>query len=88
MKNQSEALDFFLNEKEVIAALDFPDEVIDYAFMLSKKEWQHLAQIFKTRSDLWKEGITYFAGFASVEDSVRILFQSIFENDEKIVILK
>ena len=56
--------------------------------MLSKKEWQHLAQIFKTRSDLWKEGITYFAGFASVEDSVRILFQSIFENDEKIVILK
>lgn len=33
----SEALQFFLEEENIITALDYPDTAIDYVFMLKKK---------------------------------------------------
>jgi hypothetical protein len=77
----SNARDFFLNEESVTNALDFPDEAIDYAFMLSENDWHELRKEFKHRSDLWKESITYFAGFVLSVATITLLIEASNENN-------
>lgn len=80
----SEALQFFLEEENIITALDYPDAAIDYVFMLKKNDWQKLSDSWKNYSDDWKEGVCYLAGFIPLKQSNKILLMAFYEPNPKI----
>ena len=81
----SDALRFFLDEEQVITALDFPVTGIDFVFMLNEKDWKTLTKEWESRSIQWKEGITYFAGFIELNQTSTILIKAIYETESLIV---
>ncbi len=45
-----------LNENRLISDIDSPDEAIDFAYMLSEKDWSAIAEKWEGHSDKWKVG--------------------------------
>ena len=42
----NEYLSYFLDEKQVVDALDFPDDGIEYAYMLQKEDLDYLLDVW------------------------------------------
>lgn len=82
----TDALAYFLDEETVCAEVDFPDRGIDFAFMLKPADWKALLKKWDDYSDEWKNAISYFAGFAYLEDSAVIILKALYEKNEKIVL--
>lgn len=82
----TDALAYFLDEETVCAEVDFPDRGIDFAFMLEPADWKALLKKWDDYSDEWKDAISYFAGFAYLEDSAVIILKALYEKNEKIVL--
>lgn len=77
-------LGYFLNEKQVIDAIDFPDEGIEYAYMLQKVDLDYLLDVWDKYSLEWKVGISYFAGCAPLIDSLNLLIHGLNESNAEI----
>jgi hypothetical protein len=77
-------LQFFLNEENIITALDYPDTAIDYVYMLKPKDWQKLGDDWDNHSNSWKEGIAYLAGFIPLKETSIILLKAFYENESLI----
>ncbi len=82
----SDALDFFMDEERVIASLDFPDEGIDYVFMLDPSEWNSLLNNWESYSKDWRIGITYFAGFKRMEESGGVILKALREGGDELML--
>lgn len=77
-------LSYFLDEKQVIDALDFPDDGIEYAYMLQKEDLDYLLEVWDKYSSEWKVGISYFAGCAPLIDSLNLLIHGLNDSHEEI----
>ena len=77
-------LSYFLDEKQVTEALDFPDEAIEYAYMLQKEDLDYLLDVWDKYSQGWRVGISYFAGCAPLADSLNLLIHGLNDGDEEI----
>lgn len=77
-------LSYFLDEKQVIEAMDLPDEGIEYAYMLQKEDLDYLLDVWDKYSQEWRVGISYFAGCATLADSLNLLIHGLNDGDEEI----
>lgn len=82
----SAALEYFSHESKIIEDLDFPDTGIDYAFMLKAEEWKILSEKWDQHSDAWKNAITYFAGFAYLNESACIITKALQHQNKEIIL--
>lgn len=80
----NEYLRYFLDEKQVIDALDFPDDGIEYAYMLQKEDLDYLLDVWDKYSQEWRVGISYFAGCAPLADSLNLLIHGLNDSNEEI----
>ena len=80
----NEYLSYFLDEKQVVEALDFPDDGIEYAYMLQKEDLDYLLDVWDKYSQEWRVGISYFAGCAPLADSLNLLIHGLNDSNEEI----
>lgn len=80
----NEYLSYFLDEKQVVDALDFPDDGIEYAYMLQKEDLDYLLDVWDKYSQEWRVGISYFAGCAPLADSLNLLIHGLNDSNEEI----
>ena len=80
----NEYLRYFLDEKQVVDALDFPDDGIEYAYMLQKEDLDYLLDVWDKYSQEWRVGISYFAGCAPLADSLNLLIHGLNDSNEEI----
>lgn len=81
----NEAIQYFLKQSLGDLATNSPDEGIDYIFMLENEDWQLLEKEWENRSCSWKEGLTYFAGFAELSINKQILLKAISSNNNELI---
>ena len=77
-------LSYFLNEEQVIAALDDPEEGIDQAYMLQKEDLDYLLEVWDQYSEEWRIGICYFAGCATLDDSLNLLIHGLNNSNDEV----
>ena len=80
----NEYLSYFLDEKQVVEALDYPDDGIEYAYMLQKEDLDYLLDVWDKYSQEWRVGISYFAGCAPLADSLNLLIHGLNDSNEEI----
>lgn len=80
-----EALNFFLNNENIHASIDAPDEAIDYIFMLDDSELDVLAKEWDSRDNEWKSAISYLIGNLKLHDIQDFLLKGLADNDSAVV---
>ena len=81
----NEALRFFLDDEKVREAEEYPDNGMDYIFMLQPSDWEHLCNVWNDKDMDWKITLTYFAGFVALEQSCPLLSLAINDQHKEIV---
>ena len=80
----TEALKYFLDDSQILKETEDPDEGIDYIFMLESAEWTVLENEWDKRSEEWKGGIAYFAGFCRLISNKEILLKAISDTSKDV----
>lgn len=81
----SDALLYFLDEKNVCLDVEFPDNGIDHAYSMKAEEWNMLLKIWDKLTEEWRHAIIFFAAYSYIEDSGPLITKALYDENEEII---